>query len=348
MTRVLITGGAGFIGSALVRYVLADAAFDGVVLNVDKLTYAANLDNVASVAGDPRYRFAQIDIADLDAVQRIMHEFGPDLVIHLAAETHVDRSIDSPFAFVETNVLGTCNLLHAALAEARKRPGFRFVHVSTDEVYGSMPDGRSAVEGDPYRPNSPYSASKAASDHMVRAWHVTYELPVILTNCTNNYGPCQFPEKLIPVMTLNAVTGRSLPVYGDGGNVRDWLHVDDHARAIWLAANHGDVGGNYNVSSGEEKTNLEVVRAICAALDECRPLPDGRSYADQICFVTDRPGHDRRYSLDSTRIRTELGWSPAYAFEAGIRSTVEWFAARADSLTRDTDSAYTERRGLVS
>lgn len=347
MANILITGGAGFIGSALLRYLLGDADFAGAVLNMDKLTYAANLRAVEPVASDPRYHFTKTDIADLPAVRRAFTDFDPDVVIHLAAETHVDRSIEDPFEFVRTNVLGTCNLLHASLEVSARKPAFRFVHVSTDEVFGSMAPGQSAAEGDPYRPSSPYSASKAASDHMAHAWHTTYGLPVVTTNCTNNYGPYQYPEKLIPVMTLNALSGRALPVYGDGGNVRDWLFVDDHARAIWRVAQAGTIGANYNISGRAEKTNLEVVESICASLDACHPRADGKSYREQVQFVRDRPGHDRRYALDSTRVERELGWTPSVSFEDGMRATVDWYARTAADLTQSTDAAYAKRRGLI-
>ena len=347
MPNVLITGGAGFIGSALVRYILTGDEFSGSVLNVDSLTYASNLRALESVASDSRYAFARNDITDLDAMRSLFRDFGPDIVMHLAAETHVDRSIEAPFEFVNTNVLGTCNLLQASLEFAGKKSSFRFVHVSTDEVYGSMAEGVSAIEGDTYRPNSPYSASKAASDHMARAWRVTYGLPVITTNCTNNYGPFQFPEKLIPVVILNALAGRSLPVYGDGGNVRDWLYVEDHVEAIWLAANRGAPGSSYNVSGNSERTNLEVVQAICRILDEKMPRADGLSYGAQITFVEDRPGHDRRYALDSTKLQRELGWAPRVSFEEGLRRTIDWYVENAASLARSTGAAYERRRGIV-
>jgi dTDP-glucose 4,6-dehydratase len=348
MARVLITGGAGFIGSALLRHLLTDGELAGSVLNMDKLTYAANPRAIDSVAQDARYRFAKTDIVDLAEVRRVFREFDPDVVIHLAAETHVDRSIDDPFDFVRTNVVGTCNLLHAALEIFARKSDFRFVHVSTDEVYGSLAPGRAAVEGDVYRPSSPYSASKASADHMAHAWYVTYGLPVITTNCTNNYGPYQYPEKLIPVMTLNALSGRPLPVYGDGGNVRDWLYVEDHARAIWRVATAGVAGANYNISGRTEKTNLEIVEAICANLDARRPRADGRSYRTQIQFVADRPGHDRRYALDSTRIERELGWTPAVSFADGMHATVEWYVHSAAELTQATGAAYAKRRGLIA
>jgi dTDP-glucose 4,6-dehydratase len=346
MKRILITGGAGFIGSALVRRILSDRDFTGSVLNVDKLTYAANLRALESVASDPRYHFSKTDIADLAEIRRLFADFGPDIVIHLAAETHVDRSIDAPFEFVRTNVLGTCNLLEAALSIASKRDEFRFIHVSTDEVYGSISADKSAKEGDVYRPNSPYSASKASSDHLARAWHVTYGLPVIVTNCTNNYGPWQYPEKLIPVVILNALHDRPLPVYGDGGNVRDWIYVEDHAQALWLVARTAEAGTDFNIGGGAERSNLEVVQQICAVLDELKPRAKDASYADLIEFVPDRPGHDRRYSLDSARIEATLGWRPSVSFEKGIRKTVEWYLENLDELKLTSQSAFAKRRGL--
>lgn len=348
MPNVLVTGGAGFIGSALVRHILQAPDFTGRVLNLDKLTYAANLKAVESVSGDARYGLSRTDIVDLKGVRAAITDFDPDVIIHLAAETHVDRSIEDPFEFVRTNVLGTCNLLHSALAVFARKPGFRFVHVSTDEVYGSLDAGGAAREGDAYEPNSPYSASKAAADHMARAWHVTYGLPVITTNCTNNYGPFQFPEKLIPVMTLNALSGRKLPVYGDGGNVRDWLFVEDHARAIWEVANRGAIGASYNISGAAEKTNLEIVQCICAILDEVRPKQGGGSYFSQVEFVRDRPGHDRRYALDSTKIQRELGWSPSVTFEQGMRATVDWYLRHAHDVAKSSGSAFAQRRGLIT
>ena len=328
--RVLVTGGAGFIGSALLRHLIADS--NHRVLNLDKLTYAGNLSSVASVAGDGRYAFARIDICDRDAVARTIADFDPDVVVHLAAETHVDRSIDAPDAFIETNVVGTGRLLRAATAHwgrlsADRRERFRFHHVSTDEVYGSLgPDGR-FTEDTPYDPRSPYSASKAGSDHLVRAWHETYGLPVLVTNCSNNYGPYHFPEKLIPLAIIKAIEGEELPVYGRGENVRDWLHVDDHARALRLVFERGRPGRTYNIGGGAERTNIAVVRAICAELDGLRPRPDGRGHAERIAFVPDRPGHDLRYAIDASRIRDELGWKPRETFESGLAATVRWFLA---------------------
>ncbi|TFL17096.1 dTDP-glucose 4,6-dehydratase [Jannaschia formosa] len=326
--RILVTGGAGFIGSAVVRQAVA-AGHD--VVNLDALTYAACLDNVALVADSPLYAFEKADIRDRAALDRIFAAHAPDAVMHLAAESHVDRSIDGPGTFVETNVHGTYTLLEAARAYwagQGKPQGFRFHHISTDEVYGSLPPDRSVkfTEATPYDPRSPYSASKAASDHLVRAWHETYGLPVLVTNCSNNYGPFHFPEKLIPVVILNALAGRPLPIYGDGSNVRDWLFVEDHATALLLVLARGRVGRTYNIGGDNERTNLELVRALCAILDRTRPKGQG-SYADQIEFVTDRPGHDARYAIDATRIREELGWTPSVTVEEGLARTVDWYLA---------------------
>lgn len=326
--KILVTGGAGFIGSAVVRAAIAKGH---AVVNLDALTYAACLDNVASVADDPAYAFEHADIRDRAALDRIFAAHAPDAVMHLAAESHVDRSIDGPGAFVETNVTGTYNMLEAARAHwvGRGKPaGFRFHHISTDEVFGSLPADTSVkfTEATPYDPRSPYSASKAASDHLVRAWHETYGLPVVLTNCSNNYGPFHFPEKLVPVIILNALAGKDLPIYGDGSNVRDWLYVEDHAEALLLALTEGRVGRSYNIGGDNERTNLELVRALCSILDRMRPKPEG-SYSDQITFVTDRPGHDARYAIDATRIQAELGWRPSVTVEEGLERTVEWYLA---------------------
>ena len=322
--KLLITGGAGFIGSAVVRHAVAQGH---AVINLDALTYAACLDNVASVADAPGYAFVQADIRDRAALDTVFSEHAPDAVMHLAAESHVDRSIDEPGAFIDTNVMGTYTLLEAARAfwEARGKPeGFRFHHVSTDEVFGSLgPDGL-FTETTPYDPRSPYSASKAASDHLVRAWHHTYGLPVVLSNCSNNYGPYHFPEKLIPVVILNALAGKPLPIYGDGSNVRDWLYVEDHADALLCVLEKGALGQSYNIGGENERTNLELVQTLCAILDGKRPLNEG-SYADLITFVTDRPGHDARYAIDPTRIREELGWRPSVTVEEGLARTVDWY-----------------------
>lgn len=324
--KILVTGGAGFIGSAVVRQAIARG--HGIV-NLDALTYAACLENVASVADHPAYAFEHADIRDRAALDRIFAAHDPDAVMHLAAESHVDRSIDGPGDFVDTNITGTYNMLEAARAHwaAKGQPaGFRFHHISTDEVFGSLPADPSVkfTEETPYDPRSPYSASKAASDHLVRAWAETYGLPVVLTNCSNNYGPFHFPEKLIPVIILNALAGKPLPIYGDGSNIRDWLYVEDHADALLTVVERGAVGRSYNIGGENERTNLELVKTLCAILDEKRPKPAG-SYADQITFVTDRPGHDARYAIDPTRIRTELGWRPSVTVEEGLARTVTWY-----------------------
>ena len=323
--KLLITGGAGFIGSAVVRLAVARGH---QVVNLDALTYAACLDNVASVSASPLYAFEQADICDRAALDRIFASHAPDAVLHLAAESHVDRSIDGPGAFIATNVTGTFTLLEAARGywQARGRPaGFRFHHVSTDEVYGSLGATGQFSETSPYAPNSPYSASKAASDHLVRAWHETYGLPVLITNCSNNYGPFHFPEKLIPVVILNALAGKAIPVYGLGANVRDWLFVEDHADALLAVLARGTVGRSYNIGGENEVRNLDLVRMICAILDAKRPRET--PYADQIAFVADRPGHDARYAIDPTRIRTELGWHPSVTLEQGLARTVDWYLA---------------------
>ena len=326
--KILVTGGAGFIGSAVVRLAVARGHS---VVNLDSLTYAANLENVASAAGSPLYAFERADIRDRAALGRILAAHRPDAIMHLAAESHVDRSIDGPGAFIETNVTGTYNLLEAARAwwTAQGRPeGFRFHHISTDEVFGSLGETGQFTEDTPYDPRSPYSASKAASDHLVRAWHETYGLPVVLTNCSNNYGPFHFPEKLVPVVILNALHGRPIPVYGDGGNVRDWLYVEDHAAALLLVLEEGRIGRSYNIGGENEARNIDLVRSICGHMDRLRP--DAAPHDRLITFVADRPGHDRRYAIDPTRIRTELGWRPSVTVEEGLRRTVEWYLANAD------------------
>ncbi|MBL4919332.1 dTDP-glucose 4,6-dehydratase [Szabonella alba] len=324
--KILVTGGAGFIGSAVVRRAVRDGHS---VVNVDCLTYAACLDNVASVSNAPGYAFEQADIRDRAALDRILAAHDPDVVMHLAAESHVDRSIDGPGTFIETNITGTYTLLEAVRAHwTRKgRPdGFRFHHISTDEVFGSLPADPSVkfTETTPYDPRSPYSASKAASDHLVRAWAETYGLPVVLTNCSNNYGPFHFPEKLIPVVILNALAGKPLPIYGNGSNIRDWLYVEDHADALLLVVQQGQVGRSYNIGGENERTNLELVQTLCRILDEKRPRVQG-SYADQITFVADRPGHDARYAIAPIRIRDELGWRPSVTVEEGLALTVQWY-----------------------
>jgi dTDP-glucose 4,6-dehydratase len=328
--KLLITGGCGFIGSAVVRHIIRET--DARIVNLDKLTYAASPEAVAEAADSPRYVHERVDLCDPAAVDDAVMRHRPDAVMHLAAETHVDRSIDGPGAFVQTNVVGTYNLLRAAHAHwaalpENARAAFRFHHVSTDEVYGELgPSGR-FTETTPYQPSSPYSASKAASDHLVRAWHRTYGLPTLVSNCSNNYGEYQFPEKLIPLMILNALAEKPLPVYGTGENVRDWLHVRDHARALFTVATAGQPGETYNVGGDSERRNVDVVRAICDAVDARSPRPDGSARRDLITFVADRPGHDARYAIDCSKIQRELGWRPAFSFDEGLRDTVDWYLA---------------------
>ena len=329
--KLLVTGGAGFIGSAVVRLAVARGY---QVVNLDALTYAACLQNVAAIADSPLYAFEHADIRDRAALDRIFAAYRPDAVMHLAAESHVDRSIDGPGDFIETNITGTFNMLEAARKYwmARGRPqDFRFHHISTDEVFGSLPLDPSVkfIENTAYDPRSPYSASKASSDHLVRAWHETYGLPVVLSNCSNNYGPYHFPEKLIPVVILNALAGKPLPIYGDGSNVRDWLYVEDHADALLLVVSQGQLGRSYNIGGENERTNLQLVETICAILDQLRPRETG-AYADLITFVTDRPGHDARYAIDPSRIRTELGWRPSVSVEEGLERTVHWYLENED------------------
>lgn len=328
MKTLLVTGGAGFIGSALVRQLIQET--DWCVVNVDKLTYAGNLESLADLIDHPRHLFRRTDICDRVAIDALFAEFTPAGIIHLAAESHVDRSIHGPGDFIATNINGTYTLLEAARAywsglAAGDKIAFRFHHVSTDEVFGSLGNRGLFLETSPYQPNSPYSASKAASDHLVRAWYHTYGLPTLMTNCSNNYGPCQFPEKLIPLMIHNAVSGKSLPIYGKGDNVRDWLYVDDHARALRLVFERGTPGKTYNIGGHNEKTNLEVVDRLCALLDELKPRADGKSYREQIISVADRPGHDKRYAIDAGKIQRELGWTPAESFDSGMRKTVAWY-----------------------
>ncbi len=323
MKKVIVTGGAGFIGSALVRHLVKNQLAE--VMNLDKLTYAGNPESLKEVADSPLYHFIRLDICDAPAVKRLFAEFQPDAIMHLAAESHVDRSIDGPLEFVRTNVMGTAVLLDAATEYWRKSGrDFRFQHISTDEVYGSLGAEGFFTEATPYDPSSPYSASKASSDHLVRAWGRTFGLPVLISNCSNNYGPYHFPEKLIPLVILNALDSRPLPIYGRGDNVRDWLYVEDHAKALWLINQQGVPGETYNIGGHNERTNLEVVQTICAILDELRPKSSG-SYADQIVFVADRPGHDRRYAIDAEKLRLRLGWTPDETFDSGIRKTVRWY-----------------------
>jgi dTDP-glucose 4,6-dehydratase len=334
---IVVTGGAGFIGSNFVRHALART--DARLVVLDKLTYAGNLESLSDVASHPRYAFVEADIADREAVRALFREHRPAAIVNFAAETHVDRSIDDPGTFVRTNVTGAFELLEASRLFLRESPeaavAFRFLHVSTDEVYGTLGATGAFSETTPYAPNSPYAASKAGADHLVRAYHETYRLPALLTNCSNNYGPFQFPEKLIPLMILNAVEGKSLPIYGDGGNVRDWLYVEDHCEGILLVLRKGAPGGKYNVGGGNERTNLQVVDALCEALDKELPAAQNpalaahgfSSYAGLKTFVADRPGHDRRYAIDASKIRRELGWAPRHAFEDGLRETVRWYLA---------------------
>ena len=329
--RVLVTGGAGFIGSAVVRLAVRSGHY---VINLDSLTYAACLENISSVADHPNYVFEHVDIRNQNNLGRIFAKYKPDAVMHLAAESHVDRSIDGPRDFIDTNINGTFNMLEAALNywKTQSRPStFRFHHISTDEVFGSLPNDPliKFKEDTPYNPRSPYSASKASSDHLVRAWHETYGLPVLITNCSNNYGPYHFPEKLIPVVILNALAGKPLPIYGDGQNIRDWLYVEDHAVALLLVLKNGTVGRNYNIGGESERTNLEIVQSLCKILDKLRPKSKG-SYSELITFVNDRPGHDARYAIDISRIRDELGWSPSVTCEQGLEKTARWYLDNED------------------
>ncbi len=348
----MVTGGAGFIGSALVRMIIADT--DWQVLNVDKLTYAGNLESLAGADRNPRYLFSRTDICDRPAIEGLFAQFAPDLVIHLAAESHVDRSIDGPAAFVNTNVVGTFALLDAVLDHWNGLPRdrkdwFRFHHVSTDEVFGSLGAERLFTEETPYRPNSPYSATKAASDHLVRAWHHTYGLPIVTSNCSNNYGPYQFPEKLIPLMVLNCLEGKPLPVYGDGRNVRDWLFVDDHARGLLAVALSGKPGETYNIGGSAERANIDVVETICALMDEMAPDSPHRPHGDLITHVADRPGHDARYAMDISKIGRELGWRPEESFESGLRKTVHWYLENRAWWQHIRSGSYRgERLGLLT
>lgn len=344
---ILVTGGAGFIGSALVRLLVKDKELS--IVNVDALTYAGNLESLKVVASEENYCFEHVNICDADTVNRLFAQYQPDAVMHLAAESHVDRSIDGPAAFIDTNIVGTYNLLEAARSywgklSDRGRESFRFHHISTDEVFGSLPETGLFTETSPYQPNSPYSASKAASDHLVRAWFHTYGLPVLLTNCSNNYGPYQFPEKLIPLMILNALEGKALPIYGKGDNIRDWLYVDDHVKALKVVLDRGIPGETYNIGGHNEKTNMEVVKTVCSLLDELVPESRYGPHKNLIEFVKDRPGHDRRYAIDATKMQNELGWKPEETFETGLRKTVQWYLDNREWCQHVQDGSYQRER----
>lgn len=346
--NILVTGGAGFIGSAVIRYLINET--NNNVLNIDKLTYAGNLESLETVSNNPRYQFLHADICDKVAMTKAFDDFEPDIVMHLAAESHVDRSIDGPMDFIQTNIIGTYNLLEVArnywqnLTEDKKSR-FKFHHISTDEVYGDL-EGTDDLftEATPYSPSSPYSASKASSDHLVRAWHRTYGLPIVITNCSNNYGPYHFPEKLIPLVILNALDGKPLPVYGDGKQIRDWLYVEDHARALYLVATTAKIGETYNIGGHNEKQNIDVVKTICTILDNIKPRTDGQSYIQQITFVKDRPGHDLRYAIDASKINKELGWQPRETFKSGIQKTVEWYLNNLEWCQHVQDGSYQRER----
>jgi dTDP-glucose 4,6-dehydratase len=348
--RILVTGGAGFIGSAVVRHLIGNTEHE--VLNLDKLTYAGNLESLAAIANNTRYEFVQADIADQASVSAVLKRFAPQAIMHLAAESHVDRSIDGPSDFIQTNIVGTYSLLEATRAywqtlPADEREAFRFHHISTDEVYGDLHGVDDLfLETTPYAPSSPYSASKAASDHLVRAWQRTYGLPVLVTNCSNNYGPYHFPEKLIPLVILNALAGKPLPVYGDGLQVRDWLYVEDHARALFKVVTEGEVGQTYNIGGHNEQKNIDVVRSICALLEELAPQRPAAvaNYADLITFVKDRPGHDLRYAIDAGKIERELGWVPEETFQSGLRKTVQWYLDNLEWCRRVQDGSYQGQR----
>ena len=350
--KIIVTGGAGFIGSALIRYLIAET--NSHVVNVDALTYAGNLENLKSVSDNERYFFIQADIRDKKSIGEIIDKFQPDCIMHLAAESHVDRSIDGPEDFIDTNIKGTFNLLESARAywaglEENRKMNFRFHHISTDEVFGSLGEHDLFHESSPYQPNSPYSASKAASDHLVRAWYETYGLPIIITNCSNNYGPYHYPEKLIPLVILNALDQKTLPIYGRGDQIRDWLYVDDHARALFLVVSKGAVGETYNIGGHNELENIEVVKCLCAILEELAPEYKTKvdQYADLITYVDDRPGHDQRYAIDANKIKNELGWEPLETFESGLRKTVQWYLANLDWCASVQDKYQRERLGVI-
>lgn len=346
--KIIVTGGAGFIGSAVIRHIIKNT--DNQVLNVDKLTYAGNLESLVDVENNPRYSFKQIDICDAEAVGQAFDDFQPDLFMHLAAESHVDRSIDGPAEFINTNIVGTYALLEAArkywqALEEEKKSTFKFHHISTDEVYGDL-EGTTDLftETTPYAPSSPYSASKASSDHLVRVWHRTYGLPVVITNCSNNYGPYHFPEKLIPLVILNALDGKPLPIYGKGDQIRDWLYVEDHARALYKVVTEGAIGETYNIGGHNEKQNIEVVKTICHILDELQPQANGQPYESLITFVKDRPGHDVRYAIDASKIKNDLGWTPEETFDSGIYKTVQWYLNNLEWCRRVQDGSYQRER----